>query len=225
MLNCIVCSEEITQQLSWSNLFSGQQASNLCETCQSQLKFLELTGRCEQCFGIIDSNECKDCSLRRFKKVSLVMNRSVYAYQPVVRDLIARWKYRGDYVIADEFKEVFRERFEFFYGEIKNPVIVPIPLHEDRLKDRAFNQALQIASYLPRKIRMILQRKTGEKQAKKSRTERLTSENPFIAKETIKNNVILVDDIYTTGTTVHHAAEALRNAGAKSVSSMTLIRG
>lgn len=66
----------------------------------------------------------------------------------------------------------------------------------------------------------------GEKQSKKSREERIHLKQVFKVNQDVSGKVILlIDDIYTTGSTLHHAAHALMEAGAKSVSSFTLARG
>lgn len=225
MLNCIVCEEETTSRLSWRNLFNADPTNDLCNNCAHSLKVLDFDGRCNDCFGIIEGSECKDCSVRRKCGLGITQNRSVYSYNEITQSLIARWKYRGDYQIAEIFKEDFRRKYSDFYHQLKDVVIVPIPLHPNRLYERAFNQAGQLANFLPGKKRDILHRTTEEKQAKKSKAERLRSKNPFRAAETINTHVVLVDDIYTTGMTIHHAATTLLKAGAKSVYSMTLVRG
>ncbi|WP_234898348.1 ComF family protein [Bacillus altitudinis] len=65
------------------------------------------------------------------------------------------------------------------------------------------------------------------KQSKKRKNERLHQQNLFQLRQSnpiVLKDVVLIDDIYTTGATVYHAAKILKGAGAKSVSSFTLIR-
>nr|WP_302622239.1 phosphoribosyltransferase family protein [Bacillus velezensis] len=84
-----------------------------------------------------------------------------------------------------------------------------------------------MASLLGMPVIFPLIRLNNEKQSKKSKTERLSAEKKFSAAENSAEgmNVILIDDIYTTGATLHQAAEVLLTAGkASSVSSFTLIR-
>ncbi|WP_339213858.1 phosphoribosyltransferase family protein [Ornithinibacillus sp. FSL M8-0202] len=142
-----------------------------------------------------------------------------------MQDIIAKWKYRGDYELGTVFEESYTTYFQKAFASIKNAVIIPIPLSMERLQERCFNQAEMLASFLSLKKMNILSRTHGEKQSKKSRNERIYSENPFILQEKLNNPVILVDDIYTTGTTLRHAAKLLKDAGCPEVYSYTLIRG
>src|SRR5690606_12881635 len=98
-------------------------------------------------------------------------------------------------------------------------------LSKERLMERGFKQAKMLADFLPIEMVEPLSRVHGEKQSKKTRQERMIAENPFFIKETINKKVILVDDIYTTGTTLRHAATLLKEHGCPEVYSLTLIRG
>ena len=101
---------------------------------------------------------------------------------------------------------------------------MPIPLSVVRHRERGFNQAEMLTAFLDRKSVALLQRKDGEKQSKKSRQDRIFAENPFRMKKTINKPVILVDDIYTTGATLRHAANVLKQQGCPKVCAFTLIR-
>src|SRR5699024_2348874 len=117
-------------------------------------------------------------------------------------------------IFKESFKVAFKARFP------NECVVVPIPLSNERMCSRAFNQADMLATFLPAEKEYVLTRTNTEKQSKKTRIERLTSTNPF----KIKKPVILVDDIYTTGTTLRHAAIILKSNGCPEVYAYTLIR-
>ena len=156
----------------------------------------------------------------------LTKNRSVYMYNEFMKEVVALWKFRGDYVIIQAFEEEFcREFYRHFDHTF---LIVPIPLSAERLYERGFNQAKALAELLALPIHDILTRHHLEKQSKKSRRERLQTENvfQFSGKMPLQDkHIVLIDDIYTTGTTLRHAAKVLLKAGAASVSSFTLARG
>src|SRR5699024_206564 len=141
-------------------------------------------------------------------------------------EIMARWKYRGDYVLVKMFQHTFVQTFtNIFSSQLKKSIIVPIPLSKERLRERRFNQAEALAQMLPLTYEHLLTRVHSEKQAKKSRYERLLTHNPFKVKRTINKSVILVDDIYTTGTTIRHASKVLKENGCPNVYAYTLIRG
>src|SRR5699024_5582346 len=107
----------------------------------------------------------------------------------------------------------------------KNISIVPIQLSKERLYERNFNQAAQLASFVIPNISNILERTHTEKQSKKSRKERLMSKNPLILREKVQKDVILIDDIYTTGQTVIYAGSLLKQSGCENITAFTLVRG
>ncbi|WP_245837214.1 ComF family protein [Virgibacillus phasianinus] len=154
------------------------------------------------------------------------MNQSVFLYNPAIKEMISKWKYRGDYCLGDIFKESFVQTFKTAFGnEINDSIVVPIPLSDERLLERGFNQSAMLADYLQVEKKEILTRIHGEKQSKKTRIERISARNPFSLNAVVSNKVILIDDIYTTGATLRHAATLLQEAGCPKVSSFTLIRG
>ena len=113
-------------------------------------------------------------------------------------------------------------------------VVVPVPLHRSRLRAREFNQSLLLADrvgqYLMRPVSTIdLVRVTAtEPQTALTRSERLRNlRRSFHVRNAVPfagRHVLLVDDVFTTGTTVNECAKALRMAGAESISALTLAR-
>ena len=113
-------------------------------------------------------------------------------------------------------------------------VVVPVPLHRSRLRAREFNQSLLLADrvgqYLMRPVSTIdLVRVTAtEPQTALTRSERLRNlRRAFHVRNDVPfagRHVLLVDDVFTTGTTVNECAKALRMAGAESISALTLAR-
>ncbi|MFS0674198.1 ComF family protein [Ornithinibacillus sp. 179-J 7C1 HS] len=226
-MKCLWCNEEILFEVNWTNLFYPNKVELLCDKCRDNL--VELSGeRCRKCSRVTDETICSDCKWwEKYHNGAdlLEFNYSIYHYSPFMQDFIAKWKYRGDYELGNIFKKKVSEHFHHVFGQLKDAVLVPIPLSPERLQERCFNQAEMLATFIPLPQAHILSRIHGEKQSKKSRKERISSENPFILHEKLNNSVILVDDIYTTGTTLRHAAKLLKDAGCSSVYTYTLIRG
>lgn len=73
-------------------------------------------------------------------------------------------------------------------------------------------------------LKRVFSRMFSEKQAKKSRFERIMMKNPFKQTEPFNKPVVLVDDIYTTGRTLRHAAQLLTENGCPEVYALTLCR-
>lgn len=227
-MHCLWCAEEIVPEMNWKSMLFLPKQQNLCKLCQNELIVLH-GKRCVKCSRTSIDNICTDC-LRWEKhfvmKDVLTWNYSIFAYNERMQEIIAKWKYRGDYCLGNmfrnEFAKAFKDKFRFFP---KDAIVVPIPLSAERMKERGFNQAQMLADFLPCNNYPVLKRIHGEKQAKKTRKERISTVNPFGLIKKVNKPVILVDDIYTTGTTLRHAATLFKESGCPDVYALTLIRG
>lgn len=114
-------------------------------------------------------------------------------------------------------------------------VIIPVPLHEKRLKERGFNQAEKIANHLGRKLGIPVESKalarardTHTQRALSANDRRQNMEGVFCVRtgkgKAIKNKkIIVLDDIYTTGATANSCAKALKEGGAEKIYILTLL--
>ncbi|WP_306976310.1 ComF family protein [Alkalibacillus salilacus] len=171
------------------------------------------------------AKKCPDCHKwsEHFTVDPLKRNISLYRYTPEMKAIISRFKYRGDYEIIHAFETAIQSTYKTHFND--QPTTIPIPLHPVRQQQRLFNQAEAIAQKLIQPYHTnILTRQDNTKQSKKSRYERITSLNPFTVTKQPPEKILLIDDIYTTGTTLRQAADLLIKHGAKSVESFTLIR-
>lgn len=230
---CLFCEQKMAPDFSWKQLFVPLRSALLCQWCKDQLR--PITGRiCKVCcrsletFTIARENDtCYDCI--RWEKHKqwqgmIDKNVSLYEYNNFLKEFFARFKYRGDYVLAKAFSLEVNQLIR----SLDFDIAVPIPLSKERLYERGFNQAKAIATEARIVTTDLLSRTHTEKQAKKSRMERIKLRQVFKAKTVEKltgKTILLIDDIYTTGSTVRHAARALKEVGAHRVLSFTLARG
>ena len=144
-------------------------------------------------------------------------------YNDFLKEIIARYKFRGDYILAKAFSLFIKERLKDKHFDY----LVPIPLSGERLYERGFNQSAALIHEAGYTAKELLQRIHSEKQSKKSRQERIHQKQVFeLLPADIKNkSILLIDDIYTTGSTLYHAAKVLKTGGAASIYSLTLARG
>lgn len=230
---CLICHEIIQPTMGWKDIFSEEKELNLCPTCEGKFELIEgeQCRVCSRSFQFLDErfrhgDMCHDC--KRWEedddwKGYLDSNHSIYLYNEFFKEVMATFKYRGDYVLAI----IFTEKIKEFLKKIQPDLLVPIPLSKERLYERGFNQAeaLLIESGLTPTI--LLNRIHTEKQSKKSRLERIHIPQVFQVDgqiEIIGKNILLIDDIYTTGSTLRHAAKLLKESGAERVQSLTLAR-
>ncbi|MED1862435.1 ComF family protein [Fictibacillus nanhaiensis] len=236
MSYCLYCHESYSEAWSWEALIGLKQSPLLCQDCEGRLVRIngEICRICGRDFSVFpeqyrQGDSCFDCI--RWEENEdwngiLQQNRSLYVYNDYMKEIIAKLKYRGDAEIVKAFYPVMSSEFKRIS---RNTIFVPIPLSEERHYERGFNQSELLAEGLNKSVENLLKRKTHEeKQSKKTREERLSQkENPFEVVDSNKvkeQKVILVDDVYTTGSTLRYAAKVLIEVGAKEVSSITLAR-
>lgn len=177
---------------------------------------------------------CEDCL--RVEEARRVICRSAAAYGGQCGDWIALLKFRGKESLAGFMGEWMAEVVRKHYGKDRIDLISFVPLHPGRLRERGFNQAELLAGVISRKlgIRMasLLERgRPTAQQSRKSRRDRLLSLKGVFRLsaeaagfDLTGKTVLLVDDVYTTGTTLRECAEPLRRAGAGRVLAVTFAR-
>lgn len=116
----------------------------------------------------------------------------------------------------------------------KTHLILPVPLHIRRLRERGFNQSAFLARSMGRGLHLpvrfdVLDRKCWtEPQTRLSREERLQNvKDAFVVLKpgaVAERSVLLIDDVYTTGTTLSECARTLKEAGAAEVHAVTVTR-
>jgi competence protein ComFC len=236
MNQCLICQEDVTSSFGWGAFLGLHKPATVCEDCEQAFQKIkgELCRICGREWGMVAAENrygdlCSDCFRWEGDPATaglLQQNRSVYHYNEHMKDILSRYKFRGDAALSQVFQEAFPKTFKEACPK-ENPIVVPIPLSPERLYERGFNQSFLLAELLPGKPEELLSKISSEKQSKKARWERLDQENTFFVpdSEQVKGkSILLIDDIYTTGKTVRMAAMVLKNAGAKDISSYTLVR-
>ena len=221
---CLLCGEAIEKTEPYS----------LCSACRGQIRFI--TSRfCEKCGKPLESmylpTKCPDCiqSTHYFTK-----GFSCVEYDDNIKKLVYDLKYHNKRYLAYHMAEMMTERF-MKMGWGKPDLIVPIPLHRKKERDRGFNQSALIARYIgaflgiPVECKGVLRMKETEIQNKLNREER--KENLKNAFKIIENNkfsnkkVMILDDIYTTGSTIDACAKELCKAKPREINCMTFATG
>ena len=123
---------------------------------------------------------------------------------------------------------------EYLYSEqLPVDVIIPVPLHPKRLRDRGYNQATLIAVEISknRGLPMLedallrLRNTTAQAQTVNAAERRNNMRDAFVCPHSLKGTrILLIDDVCTTGSTLNACASALKTAGVKSVWGLTVAR-
>lgn len=243
-MHCLICQQPITEIITWSSLFalSNQNPQlQICHPCNQKLE--PITGEqcriCSRPFSKLDpkfrrQDLCTDCynwEQNPEWQGLLTQNISIFHYNDFLKELLAQYKFRGDHELVKIFTEPVQRKFKQTFDQKNPPIIIPVPLSSERQYERGFNQAQSLASLLNHhSLEEILERTHTEKQSKKKRSERLITDSPFHLKSETnptqyKNkNLLIIDDIYTTGTTLRQIAKVLQPLAPKSIKSLTLAR-
>lgn len=195
--------------------------------CRSQLVLIAHP-KCLRCGKPVETKEqeyCFDCSKKSFHytrgfpcmKYDQNMSRSISAF-----------KYKGKKEYADFYVDEILKAYEDIFRRSKLDVLVPVPIHKTKYRERGYNQAELIATGIGQKLKIavdihLLQRiRKTLPQKELDDKERLKNlEQAFVLnrkemKETY-HKVLLVDDIYTTGSTIEACAKLLMDAGVREV--------
>jgi competence protein ComFC len=207
----------------------------LCDACAGQAERLQapFCATCSEPFsGEIEGVfSCPNCRRRKFAFECAV---SAFRGRGLVRDLILRFKYQHEYYLRRQLgawlgagldDERIRRR--------PADAIVPVPLHPRRQRERGFNQAAALCPFLSGRAGLptwpALRRvRWTDTQTHLSRAQRLRNLRGAFAAvprwPVAGAHLLLVDDVFTTGSTVDECARVLRQAGAASVRVLTIAR-
>lgn len=208
----------------------GYQQLDLCEHCYQDLPYL--THGCPRCAGPLpintdDNNLCGDCLAwpPAFDQTLAVVN-----YQPVSRYLITQLKFNARYQHARLLGQLMAQHLHAITP--KPQALIPVPLHSKRYRERKFNQSIEIARTLSQQLDIplvldccIRQRDTPQ-QSLLTRKQRLKNLHKAFAIQCPVNvqHVALVDDVMTTGTTLHELADVLKKQGVARVEAWVFAR-
>lgn len=205
----------------------------------------------QKCLGCEKENPpiggiCQKC-MEKIDFPSLISDNNIFSAadynDKTVKKALWQLKYKGRKELAEPLAElIFQRLFKAVrppFGDRtakQNWLIIPIPLHKNRLKARGFNQSELIAQKLGLKTNLEIKnnalykiKETPTQVSIKNRQARLKNlQGAFEIKnpDLIKNkNILLIDDISTTGATIKECKKVLRTAGAKKIIGLVVARG
>ncbi len=212
---CLLCGEP------------GRQGRDLCRPCGDALPWNRRA--CLRCALPLTASEsaCGHC-LRHPPLVDETHAALVYAF-PVDR-LLPRLKFHADLACGRLLSQLMIEAF----AALPRPdALIPLPLHRHRLRARGYDQALELARPLARAFALpllddalIRRRGTPPQSRLDAAARRRNLRGAFAVASTapLPAHVAVIDDVVTTGATLHAAAHALRRAGAQRVDAWVCAR-
>lgn len=215
---CPICDEPV-------RLLEGY----ICHDCHKKLEVIKEPAcfRCGKPLVKEEQEYCRDCSKREH---SFVCGRALYTYESVQAS-IYRFKYTGRQEYAIFYGREMAKHLSYFIAQVHADALVPVPISRARFRKRGYNQAeilatelgkqLHIPVYthlierikdtLPQKGLNALERQKNLKKAFK------------MARNDVKlDTIIIIDDIYTTGSTIDALAKVLLSSGVQKIYFITL---
>lgn len=219
-IHCICCGSEI---------FDNEDFC-LCENCLKNLKFLNSYNTCKICGTLItgSGNLCERCVKNTYKNFKLA--RSVFEYDENMVNIIHNLKFNNKQYLSKPLSNLLFDFYKHCDELEDTDIIVPVPLFASKRKKRGYNQSeLLLESFkVTGKVHFDIVSKVKETQSQRTKNAKDRFENMkncfnIVKPELIKNkNVLIVDDVFTTGATCNSLAKTLLKKGAKQVKCLTL---
>ncbi|MEG1848152.1 MAG: ComF family protein [Lachnospiraceae bacterium] len=204
----------------------------ICAECKGQLDYV-FEPKCKRCGKRLQHTEqeyCYDCVT---KKHDYIQGAALYEYASV-RQAIYRFKYAGQC----EYADFFGEEIALFLGDqIRQwqvEALIPVPLHKSRQRLRGYNQAQLLAQVIGDRLQIPVQndlvkrdkKTTPQKDLDETERHKNVKKAFKICRNDVKlKSVVVIDDIYTTGSTIDAMTHVLNEAGVDKVYFIALAIG
>jgi competence protein ComFC len=210
----------------------GIEGVNICVGC-SMAGIIPFGERCFNCSAL--SANCRTCEHCRSpnppRRVIVTTD-----YGGLVKDLVQAYKFGHQRIAASQIADLMVGSFLSFNSNediLKaNYLVVPVPTASNRVRQRGFDHSLLLANTVSKKLKLqsrnVLKRNGQSRQVGKSRTERFKQADgnyTVSAPQSVQGrNILLIDDVVTTGATLSAAAKVLRACGAKRVDALVFAK-
>lgn len=209
----------------------------LCRACSEKLT-LSTPPNCNTCgypflSDWIISKHCPHCT-----DLNPAFNKghTLFLAKGVGRKMIHSLKYKNGLFVLSDIRKIIK-KLPHLKPVIKNAILVPVPLHRTKLRERGFNQSSHFAQLIhslfieeTEVASVLVRKKFTPSQTNLSRDERGTNvKNAFELAPKIKldfnKKYILLDDVFTTGNTLNECAKVLKRSGIKSIELLAIGHG
>ena len=211
---CLVCGEAC-------------RVEGLCPACRHALPWNR--SACQRCSLPlpVPAAACGHCQRR---PPPLTVARAAFRYETPLDRLLPRLKFHNDLAAGRLLGGLMAEALA---GAERPDALIPLPLHRRRLRSRGFDQSLELATPLAHHLRLplldgvlIRVRETAPQSRLDAPARRRNLRRAFAVRTgpTLPPHIVLIDDVMTTGATLHAAAAALLRAGATRVDAWVCAR-
>lgn len=199
---------------------------------------------CGFCNKICKEEICSKCRIKIKKhQINIVIKPqnkyfdeliSVFKYEGIIREKILQYKFNDKAYMKNTFAKIILKNKKVCGLLEKYDIIIPVPIHKNRKAQRGYNQTQLITSKIAEYINIepcnnvLIKNKNTIAQSKlnkQKRNENIKEAFNILNLEKIQGkNVLLFDDIYTTGSTANECSRVLKKAGAKTVGVLTIAK-
>jgi len=208
----------------------AETGTSLCAGCLDDLPWLE--SACPVCASPVAGRQCAGpCGRCQQRAPAFDGTTALFHYAPPVDYLIQRLKFSGELAIAPLLSGLLEQHIRHRATPLPG-LVLPVPLHRSRLRERGYNQATELARRLGRSLGIPVDyrlckrcRKTATQSLLPAGERRRNLRNAFsVTRMLQERHVAVVDDVMTSGHTVNELARTLKRAGAERVEVWVIAR-
>lgn len=205
----------------------------ICRGCRPKIRYITEPS-CRKCGRQLNDDSKVFCTECEKAKHIFDQGIALYDYQSIKKSMY-RFKYKGRREYAKFYAEDIYCHFKDDIIKMKADIIVPVPLHKSRKRSRGYNQAELISAHLSRlsgipmhrdivrRIKKTVPQKKLDARQRENNLKKAFNIKPNVV--ILNKSVIIVDDIFTTGSTIDAVAYEFKRCGAKAVYFITLCIG
>lgn len=199
---------------------------------------------CAFCGKLSKDYICKKCELKikkyRIKDSYSSKNmyfqeiHSIFKYEEDIRDILIKYKFQNKAYIYKTFSKIILKDEKICGFLKKYDIIIPVPVHKKRKNERGYNQTELISKEISKNLNIKMEKnvlmknintKMQSSLSKKERKDNIKGAFKVQNLQRIENkNILIIDDIYTTGSTINECGKVLKSAGAKNIGALTIAK-
>lgn len=214
----------------------GEQpfVNTICELCRAGFSYIE-SPLCIRCGKQFISRAGSDhlCGACREHRIAYDMARSAAVFEGRLRRAVHLFKYRRQTILAPILGAIMAERADALLPGRQHDCIIPVPLHFARLRQRGYNQAALLARHagallgvpvIYGALRRVRHTAPQTEQQAPERKRNVAGAFDCRSGTLHRKRVLLIDDVYTSGSTVSECAAVMKKYGAQQIDVLTLAR-
>lgn len=208
----------------------GKISEGICGDCRKKIQYVRQPACC-RCGKPLQNEEAEYCTSCRTRQFAYTQGRALCVYAGPVKESLYAVKYKNKREYLEYYAQEMSLRLGRYLEKWQPEVLVPVPMHISAKRKRGYNQAEILAKELGRQTGIPVRcdvlkkiKKTANQKELDYRARRSNLKGAFaVCRAPLPwKCVLLVDDVYTTGSTVNEAAAVLKEAGVEKVNFVTI---